>query len=112
VSLLFSWPFNSLAQHEVPKAGTRIPWACSLLTPDYQAEKDDPKEEQTYATSARRFYRLWCTATLSSPEAREDASNSMAKDWKHLWYRDEPFNAAFHETGSYDLLVEIAIMGK
>jgi len=33
----------------------------------------------------------------------------MAERWKNLWYRDDPFNAAFHETGSSDLLIMIAI---
>ncbi len=33
----------------------------------------------------------------------------MAERWKKLWYRDDPFNAAFHETGSFDLLVLMGI---
>jgi hypothetical protein len=33
----------------------------------------------------------------------------MAARWKVLWYRDAPFNAEFHETGSWDLLVLLAV---
>jgi len=32
------------------------------------------------------------------------AADEMAKRWKSVWVRDNPFNAAFHETSSIDLL--------
>jgi len=36
----------------------------------------------------------------------------MTERWKKLWYRDDPFNAEFHETGSFGLLVLIGITHK
>jgi hypothetical protein len=81
-----------------------------LISPsDEKAERNEPEEEQLYNRSFDDFYRLWCTSASRSPDAREDAANTMADRWKQLWYRDDPFNVAFHETGSFELLVMMAI---
>jgi len=112
LSLLFFWPLRSVAQHPASKADTHIPRACTFLTSNYEVEKDDPQEERSYAASENRFFGLWCTAASSSLENREAAADEMAACWKKLWYRDDPFNAAFHETGSDDLLAMMAITSK
>jgi len=93
------------------RSGSNIPWACSNFAPE-EAAKNDPEEEQEYSRSLNEFYRLWCTSAERSPKTREDAANTMTERWKKLWYRDDPFNAAFHETGSTDLLVMMAITGE
>ncbi|MGO8934850.1 MAG: hypothetical protein ACLPLZ_10575 [Terracidiphilus sp.] len=101
------------AQHSAHPLGSRIPWACQLLsTGEENAEKSDPEEEQNYSRGFNDFYRLWCTSVSSSPRAKEDAADAMAERWKRLWYRDPPYNAAFHEVGSFELLVVIAITRK
>lgn len=105
-------PFELNAQKLATRSGSRIPWACRFLAPDYSVEKDDPEEEHSYAESSNKFYHLWCTSISSSKLDRETAANDMVGLWKKLWYRDEPFNVAFHETGSFDILVLLGITHK
>jgi hypothetical protein len=98
------------AQQIAPPSDPPVPWACSFLpTGEENAEKNDPEEEQDYSRSFNAFYRLWCTSSSSSPRAKEDAANAIAERWKQLWYRDSPYDAAFHEIGSYELLLVIAV---
>jgi hypothetical protein len=88
-----------------------FPWACLYFAPaesDDSADPDDP-EEKRLSASADEVYRLWCTPAPSSRQVREQAADAMAAQWKTLWYRDNPFNAAFHETGSFGLLVLMGI---
>jgi hypothetical protein len=88
-----------------------FPWACLYFAPaggDNSADSDDP-EERRLSAGADEVYRLWCTSSSSSRQSRERAADAMATQWKRLWYRDDPFNAAFHETGSFGLLVLMGI---
>ena len=59
--------------------------------------------------SSNKFYHLWCTSISSSQLARKASADEMTEHWKKLWYRDDSFSAAFHETGSFDLLVMMGI---
>lgn len=88
-----------------------FPWACAYFAPqggDDSSDSDDPEEKQLSAR-ADEVYRMWCTASSSSRQDRERAADAMALQWKKLWYRDKPFNTAFHETGSFGLLVLMGI---
>jgi hypothetical protein len=110
IACLLPFSSNLRAQRGVLPSGSGIPWACRFLgTDDEKAEQNDPQEERNYSRSINRFYQLWCTSAPGSPGVRNEAANTMAESWKQLWYRDDPFNAAFHETGSLDLLATIAI---
>ena len=91
--------------------GDHRPWPCTLVEP-VSVDRTDPIEEQEYESSFNEFYRLWCSPDSGPPQARSDVANHVAARWKKLWYRDTPFNAAFHETGSFELLVLIAITRK
>ena len=97
-------------QHARPSA-PRFPKACFFFESggiDYAGEKESLEEERTYTESTRQFYRLWCIPTAGTPKQKNDAADAMVVAWKRLWDRDLPYNAAFHETGSFDLL---ALMG-
>jgi hypothetical protein len=98
-------------QHQARPASRRFPMACFFFEPgrfDYDWDKVIPEEERSYTAGANRVYRLWCTANTSTPQQKSSAADEMAVAWKRLWDRDTPFNAAFHESGSFDLL---ALMG-
>ena len=116
VSLIFGIPIlivsNACAQTRALRPDSRFPQACRFLVPNFATEKDDPEEERRYAESSNKFYHLWCASDSSSRQAREAAADEKAESWKKLWYRDDPFNAAFHETGSFDLLVLLGITQK
>jgi len=116
---LFSWCLllctNLFAQHQRGSANSKAPWVCSFLDSSVDVistEKDDPAVEQAYAMSSRDLYRVWCKSEVDSAQDRENAANTFTRRWKSLWYRDNPFNAAFHEVGSFDLLVLMGITHK
>jgi hypothetical protein len=103
---------NACAQNHLPVRDSRFPLGCRFLGQGYAAEKDDPAEEHRYADSSNKFYQLWCTSVLSSQPIRETAADEMAESWKKLWYRDDPWNVAFHEAGSIDLSALLATTHK
>jgi hypothetical protein len=105
-------PFDVCAQNHHDSDSPHSPWACVFLNRDTETEqelKDDPPLEQDYERSLKEFYRLWCTATRGTSQDRHNAEDKVAVQWKSLWYRDDPFNAEFHETGSFGLLVLMAV---
>ena len=105
-------PFDACAQTRPAPTSPRIPWACIFLNRGTETEqeiKDDPLDEQNYDRSLKEFYRLWCTAGPGALRDRQQAADTAAVQWKAVWYRDDPFNAAFHETGSFGMLVLIGI---
>jgi hypothetical protein len=113
LACLLAFSSNLHAQRIAHPSGLAMPWACRFLGPDDEkAEGNDPEEEKNYPRSFNNFYRLRCTSAPASSGVRRDAANKVAESWRQLWYRDDPFNAAFHETGSFELLVMIAIMRK
>jgi hypothetical protein len=99
------------AQNKVEAARSQFPWACRYFDRSNDADtdtEDDPLERDLDADVAA-FYRLWCTTTPSTPIARQAAAEKVATNWKKLWYRENPFNASFHEVGSFTLLVLMGI---
>jgi hypothetical protein len=100
------------AQDRPVPSSSPSPWACVFLNSDRGTDaelKDDPSEERTYDASLKELYRLWCTAGPGTSLDRQQAADRVAAQWKALWYRDNPFNAEFHETGSFGLLVLIGV---
>ncbi|MGO9336171.1 MAG: hypothetical protein ACLPY1_01560 [Terracidiphilus sp.] len=90
----------------------RFPWACLYFDPgrgEVEDAKDEPKEEQEYSASVKELYRLWCTPVSSTLQQRQTAEDDVASLWKRIWYRENPFSAEFHETGSFALLVPMRI---
>ena len=103
---------NSRAQSGPHTTSPRFPSACFYFDPSRGAAedtKDEPIEEQKYDASVRELYRLWCTPVPSTLQQRKVAADDVASLWKQIWYREDPFSAEFHETGSFGLLVLIGI---
>jgi hypothetical protein len=100
-------------QHPSPPA-FRFPKACLYFKPDLsdQPSSDDLAEERDLSASAAEVYRVWCTPGRYAQELKLKAADRMAVSWKRLWDRGDPFNTAFHETGSFGLLVLIGITQK
>jgi len=99
------------ANHSSPK----IPKACFFFRPggfQYASEKDTPVEERAYDQSVDRFYRLWCAPNTSTMQQKSGAADEMVAAWQRLWERDTPYNAAFHESGSLDLLALLGVTHK
>ena len=69
-----------------------------------QERSREPAEERAYHSSMAKVNRLWCTRIHSNPAERTAAVDNMVRCWKAVWDRDDPFNAAFHETAASDLL--------
>jgi hypothetical protein len=99
------------AQNRTSPSQRHFPRACSYFNSggDEERNAEDDPEERKLDASIMSFYRLWCTAGPGTPQQREEAADSVATQWKTLWYRETPFNTAFHETGSFTLLVLMGI---
>ncbi|MGD0734339.1 MAG: hypothetical protein ABR976_04290 [Terracidiphilus sp.] len=98
------------AQQHLLTAASGFPKACFFFKPgSFEGDKSDLEEEHAYNASGSRFYRLWCTASSATPQQKSDAANAMVVAWKRLWDRDDPFNAAFHEGGEFDLLALLGV---
>jgi hypothetical protein len=80
-----------------------FPKACYFFAPIKEDAKELP-DELAYETSVSEVWRLWCTSNHSTPQQKRAAAEMMVKQWKALWDRDVPFNAAFHEEGALELL--------
>jgi hypothetical protein len=110
LAYLLAFSSNLHARRSTLPSSSGILWASRFIEPGNEnTEGNDPEEEQNCSRSFNDFYRLRCTSAPASPSVRENAANKMAESWKQLWYRENPFNAAFYETGSFELLVTIAI---
>jgi hypothetical protein len=110
--LVIFFALDSRAQSGPHTAGSHFPPACSYFDPgrgEAEDAKNDPKEEQKYDAGVREFYRLWCTPVPSTPQQHRAAADDVAIRWKQIWYRENPFSAEFHETGSFALLVLMGI---
>jgi hypothetical protein len=110
-AVVFFFAPDSRAQSGRHPPSPRFAWACSYFDPGRgvgEDAKDDPKEEREYNASVKELYRLWCTQVSSTLQQRRAAADNVASLWKQLWYRENPFSAEFHETGSFALL---ALMG-
>jgi hypothetical protein len=92
-----------------------FPKACYFFTPrkeDVSQKRADERElpdERAYDATVTEVYRQWCTASPSSPDKRKAAVVEMVKRWKAVWERDDPYDAAFHETAAFDLLALLGI---
>jgi hypothetical protein len=80
-----------------------FPKACYFFAPQ-KVNPNDLPDERAYETSFSKVYFVWCTSNHSTLEQKRTAADMMVKQWKVLWDRDEPFNAAFHEEGALELL--------
>jgi hypothetical protein len=112
ISCFASGGSDSCAQGRPAPSSPRLPWACVFLDSGQEADidlADDPPEERAYAASLKDLYRLWCTANPSTLDEKQSASDRTAIKWKSIWYRDNPYSASFHETGSFELLVLIGV---
>jgi hypothetical protein len=113
VGVLFVQSASSMAQHGTRPHISKFPAACYFFVPskvDHSTfDKDQSAKNRTYQASVAGVYRLWCTPVASTPEMKNKAADDMATAWKTLWNEDNPYNATFHETGAFDLLVLMGI---
>jgi len=110
--LVMFFALDTRAQSGPHPSSPQLPWACLYFDPGRGVAEDpksEPKEEQKFDAGMREFYRLWCTPVPSTPQQRRTAVNDVASLWKRIWYRENPFSAVFHETGSFGLLVLMGI---
>lgn len=92
-------------------SSSHFPAACFFFAPPPEGRSSTPDataKDRAYHSTLAEVYRLWCSPNSSHQEARSHAADAMAQTWKSFWDEDPPFNAEFHETGSFDLL---ALMG-
>jgi hypothetical protein len=105
---------KSMAQPVALGRPFQAPQACYFFKPDlgYKPDKEATDKERSYQASFVEVYRVWCTPSHASPEAKVKTVNEMVSKWKLLWDQDPPFNAEFHEIGASDLLELMALTHK
>jgi hypothetical protein len=101
-------PVSAAAQQPTRRSTPNYPEACFFLEPEAE-QKDDLQEERAYAASVAQVYRLWCQPGVTTQAEKLKAADTMAAAWKRLSDRDTPYNAAFHESGYFDLLALIGV---
>jgi len=101
-------PGGATAQHSVRSSALVSPAACFFLKSN-DVQKDDAEEERVYEASKAEVYGLWCKPSVIALAEKMKAADGMATAWKLLWDRDTPFNAAFHESGQFDLLALLGV---
>ncbi len=108
-----SWRSAAAQSSNAPR--TSFPKACYFFAPQKEDESEkrnreqQPAEERAYDASVAQVYRLWCTPNHGTIDERKAAVNEMVKRWKAVWERDDPYDAAFHETAAFDLLALLGI---
>ncbi|MGD0294214.1 MAG: hypothetical protein ABSB30_10190 [Terracidiphilus sp.] len=105
-------PAVAAPQHPAHPSSQTFPAACYFFAPskdDHSINKEETAKERDYIKSIAEVYRLWCKPNASTLQMKKKAADAMATSWKLLWDEDPPYNAVFHETGAFDLLVLMGI---
>ncbi len=83
-------------------------YVCSMLREpigEHIPQKGEGQGEINYRNSLLKMQEMWCSSTNHSPEEKLQAADAMAVAWKGLWDQENPWNASFHESGAFDLLI-------
>jgi hypothetical protein len=105
-------PAFATPQLPIHSSTQSFPAACYFFAPskyDHSINKEETAKNRDYIKSVEEVYRLWCKPNDSSLQMKNKAANAMAASWKLFWDEDPPFNAVFHETGAFDLLILLGI---
>ena len=108
LSMSFGLPRHSVFAQSCDAAHSAFSKARFFFAPQ-RIGSEESAEERAYSISISEVYRLWCTPNRSNPDQRMAAVDTMVKRWKAVWYRDDPYDAAFHETSASDLLELIGL---